>query len=597
MSFFDDIEDYENPVPPGVKLPTIDIPDKYYKELGIDTNVSNYEFLRQKCLRAVKEFGIDKLSNKQDYYDRVKYELGMFEELGFVDYILLNWFILKYCHENDIPTGYGRGSAPSSLILYLLVVTRIDPIEHNLYFERFVSKARAKKIISNGEVYLDGGLLADVDSDIAYDRRQEVIQYVKETFKGKVCNIANLSTLSSKICIKECGKIVGDYSEEDMNEVSDLIPKSFGKSEKLEKSREESEKFDKWCKSNEFVYFIAKKLEGLIKNTSVHASGIAISFYDVEDIMPMQKAKSKNPILDGQIVSCYDMNWVAELVVKFDILGLKTLTVANDVCKRNNIDFDSIDVNSPDIYEWFQNYTSPEGLFQISAETNFKVCQKVRPKNLAQMAAVVSIARPGALAYTDDYVKFVETGESQSKHSFFDSVLSETGNIPLYQEQMMAMAKKIGFSLEEADMLRKIVGKKQVDKMPAWEQKIKDKIKENNLDEEVGDVLWRVAKDSANYSFNKCIFEEESVETEKGRKMLTDVSIGDRVLSYDVENNKDHYVEVIDKIRGEREVYEVELHNGKTIRCSLDHKFLTKSGKMKTLKQIISDDDEIACEN
>jgi DNA polymerase III subunit alpha len=424
-------------------------------------------------------------------------ELAVLEELGFIEYILLNWDVLNYCHENGIPTGPGRGSAAGSLVLYLLKVTNVDPIKYDLFFERFVSKSRAKQTIVDGITYLDGSLLADVDNDISYDRRQEVIKYIEKKHKGRTCKILTLNTLSSKLCVKECGKIVGELSEDDVNSISSIIPKQFGKVAKLDVAYEESEKFKEFADKNAKVYRIAKKLEGLNKNTGVHPSGIAISFYNVEEIMPMQRTG------DGDLISAYDMNDVAALMVKFDILGLRTLSVVHETCKQLGIKMEDIDVELPEIYENFKNIEAPKGLFQIEANTNFKVCKKVSPRNLEELSAVVAIARPGALDYLDVYSEYVSTGEFQSVNEHFDDILSYTGGIPLYQEQLMKMAVKVGFTLDESEQLRRIVGKKKVEQMSAWKDKIKEKIQENNLDEQVGEVLWKVAEDSANYSFNK----------------------------------------------------------------------------------------------
>jgi DNA polymerase III alpha subunit len=145
----------------------------------------------------------------------------------------------------------------------------------------------------------------------------------------------------------------------------------------------------------------------------------------------------------------------------------------------------------------------PKGLFQIEADVNFKVCKQVAPRNLEQLSAVVAIARPGALDFKDRYADYARTGDFQSVHEFFDDILSYTGGIPLYQEQLMKMAVKVGFSLDESEQLRRIVGKKKVEDMPAWKAKIEEKIKEKKLDPVIGEVLWKVAEDSANYSFNK----------------------------------------------------------------------------------------------
>ena len=496
-SFYNKFTAYSDYAPAGVLLPKIDIEQKYYSKLDLPTDTSNYDFLRKLCLDGVKQKGIDKVKNKKAYYDRIKSELTIFKELGFVDYILLNWDILKYCHENDIPTGPGRGSAAGSLVLFLIDVTKVDPIKYDLFFERFVSKSRARKIEKDGVTYLDGSLLADVDNDIAYEHRQKVIDYIEKKHPGRTSNILTLNTLSGKLCIKECGKIVGEMSEKDVNDVSAFIPKKYGKVAPLDIAKEESIRFGEWANEHKDVFTIAKKLEGLNKNTGVHPSGIAISHQPISEICPIQKAN------DGSFVTGYDMNWVAELMVKFDILGLRTLSVIYDVCKSIGIDVYDIDLSKKSLFKPLKELRNPHGLFQIEADTNFRVCQKIKPRNLEELSAVVAIARPGALEFSDKYSEYVSTGDFQSVHEFFDEVLDYTGGIPLYQEQLMKMAVKVGFTLDESEQLRRIVGKKKVDQMPAWQKKIQDKIEENNLPSEVYDVLWGVAEDSANYSFNK----------------------------------------------------------------------------------------------
>ena len=499
MSFFEGFSDYTDACPPGVKLPEIKIEQRFYDKLGVKSKVSNFAFLKLLCWQGIKDRGIDQLKNCQDYYDRTKEELDILEELGFTDYILLNWDVHNFCKEKDIPTGPGRGSAAGSLVLYLIEVTNIDPVKYDLYFERFVSKSRAKKIEGDdGITYLDGSLLADIDNDISYEKRQEVVKFIEQRYPARTCNILTLNTLSSKLCIKECGKIVGGYSEQDVNVVSDHIPKKFGKVASLLDSVLESEKFEKWVADNTNVYEIAQKLEGLNKNTGVHPSGIAISHQLLEDICPLQKTN------DGGLVSGYDMNWVAELMVKFDILGLRTLSVIYDVCDSLKLDPDDIPLDDKKIFKPLRKgFNCPHGLFQLEADTNYKVCKKVAPDSLEGLSAVVAIGRPGALEFLDSYAVYASTGEAQSVHPFFDSVLSYTGGIPLYQEQLMKMAVKVGFSLDESEQLRRIVGKKKVEEMPKWKSQIEQKVIEKNLPHEVGDVLWSVAEDSANYSFNK----------------------------------------------------------------------------------------------
>ena len=494
---FSDYKPYDTPFPVGVKLPEIKIEKKYYDEVSCSDLEDNFQFLRKLCFTRLKEKGIDKQEDTQVYYDRLREELAVFKDLGFVDYVLLNWDIMNFCKENNIPTGAGRGSAAGSLVLYVIGITNINPIEYDLFFERFVSKSRARKIEHNGEIYLDGSLLADVDNDISYDRRPEVIEYIEKKYVGKTSKILTLNTLSGKLCMKECGKIVEELSEIDVNQISDTIPKHFGIVAKLDVAYEESESFKRYADRYAKAFKIAKKLEGLNKNTGVHPSGISISYYPLEEIMPLQHTN------DGSLVSGYDMNDVASLSVKFDILGLRTLSVVHDVCNQLGIKEQDIDPNDPSVYQALSCLRAPQGLFQIEAETNFKVCQLISPRNLEELSAVVAIARPGALDFKDHYATFVRTGDFQSVHEFFDDVLSYTGGIPLYQEQLMKMAVKVGFSLDEAEQLRRIVGKKKVDQMPAWKAKIEDKVRSNNLDPEIAAVLWKVAQDSANYSFNK----------------------------------------------------------------------------------------------
>ena len=496
-NFTENFTSYEDCAPPGVRLPNIKIQEKYYKMLDASPDISNFDFLRKLCHKGVYDRGIDTFENKKEYFDRAKSELDILQELGFIDYILLNWDILNFCHENDIPTGPGRGSAAGSLVLYLIGVTNVDPVKYNLFFERFVSKSRARKIEKEGETYLDGSLLADVDNDIAYERRAEVIDYIDKKHPGRTAKILTLNTLSGKLCVKECGKIVGEFSEQEVNEISDTIPKRFGVVVPLKTAIEESEKFTDWASNNGEVFNIALKLEGLNKNTGVHPSGIAISFDTITDICPLQKSN------DGALVTGYDMNWVSELMVKFDILGLRTLSVIYDVCKSLGMDSSKIDLNDENLFKPLQSLNTPHGLFQLESDTNYRVCKKIKPNNLEQLSAVVAIGRPGALEFLDDYATYVSTEEAQVIHEFFTDVLDYTGGIPLYQEQLMQMAVKVGFTLDEAEQLRRIVGKKKVDQMPAWKAKIEEKVQERNLPREIGDILWGVAEDSANYSFNK----------------------------------------------------------------------------------------------
>lgn len=483
----------------GVRLPSFEISKEEKRRNQVSEDVDNFDFLRSLCLNGFKKLNLEKDSEEYNkYVDRVKYELDTLKELGFIDYVLLVWDVINYCNKEDIPTGLGRGSAAGSIVLYLIGVTKIDSVKHGLYFERFVSKIRAKKQIVDGITYLDGSLMCDVDLDICYYNRQKVLQYLEEKFEGKTSKITTLNTLNTKLLIKECGKIVGEKSESEMNEVSAMIPKVFGQTKDLEESYEEVEEFREWCDENREVYDISLKLRGLVKNKGVHPAAVSISYDPMDESCPTELTSDKKGF-----VSSYDMNWVSQFNVKLDILGLRSVSVVDQACKLLGISVEDIDLDDPFIYQQLQDLKSPHGLFQIEADTNFMVCKKVKPKNLSELSGVLALARPGALAFVDQYAKYTNTGDTEPIHPFFDEILEETGGVALYQEQLMKMAHKVGFTLDEAEILRRIVGKKKISEVRKWKKKIDDKIKENNLDPEIAEKLWKILEDSANYSFNK----------------------------------------------------------------------------------------------
>jgi DNA polymerase III subunit alpha len=495
--FLEDIEPLEIPIK-GVRLPTYQPSERHKKELELESSADNMSFLRALCAKGFKKLKLKKGTKEYtEYGERVKYELGIFDELGFVDYVLLVWDVINYCKENGIPTGLGRGSAAGSLVLYLVGVTRIDPIKYGLYFERFVSKIRAKKTIIDGITYLDGSLMCDVDLDICYYRRPEVLKYIEEKFVGKTCKILTFNTLSSKLVIKEVGKIVGMKSEDEMTQVTGMIPKLHGQVQDLEKAYEEVAEFKEWCDKNPRVYEVALKLKDLIKNKGVHPSGVLISFDPLEESCPTELSSEK------AAVSAYDMNWVSLFTVKLDALGLRGVSVVDDVCKQLGITVEDIDLNHPSIYQALQDLRYPHGLFQIEADLAFRTTQKVQPKNLEELSGVLALARPGAMQFIDKYALYTTTGTYESVHPFFDDIVLPTGGVVLYQEQLMRMANKIGFTLDEAEMLRRIVGKKKVEEMAKWEAKVYEQCSKIGQPKEAGEVLWKVLDASKDYSFNK----------------------------------------------------------------------------------------------
>lgn len=496
----------------GVRLPTFVVQESYKKELGIVNEIDNYDFLKFLCLDGFKTLRLEEGSDKyKKYAERAKHELEIIKELGFVDYILLVWDVIYFCRKNNIPTGYGRGSAAGSLALYLLGVTKVDPIKYNLYFERFISRIRAKKKIVDGVTYLDGSLMCDVDIDFCYYNRHKVISYLDEKLEGRICKMLTTTTLTGKLLIKECGKIVGGHSDNDMGFISEMVPTLHGKVYDIYdayngiKDKNEPDKwklepvkpFIDWCNANKNVYQVALKLRDLIKNKGVHASALTISFDPLEDSIPTELDSEKN------IVTSYTMDWAGLTCVKLDALGLRSASVVDDACKNIGIKPSDIDFEDTEIYRHLQELKTPHGIFQIEADTNYNVLRKVKPKNLEELSAVLALARPGALAYVDQYASFTNFGSYEAIHPFFDSILKPTGGVAIYQEQLMQMANKVGFTMDEAEILRRIVGKKKLAEVEVWQAKIEAKIKENNLDPKISGLLWKILEESASYSFNK----------------------------------------------------------------------------------------------
>jgi len=496
--FFDQFEKLELGLH-GVRMPEIKLEDSIYKSLKIDSSINNELLLKNLCKigfeQRVQSGQISK-DNIQQYRDRFAIEFNTIKDGGFIDYFILLWDIIRFVKEKNIPKGAARGSAAGCLIFFLLGVTDVDPLKYNLYFERFLSKARLKKTIVDGITYLDGSLVPDCDVDLGSSGREDVVHYTLNKYKGKSCKLSTYSTLTSKILIKECGKIVGEFSEQTMNEVSSYIESVFGKVKELEESYRDNEHFRKFCNDNEEVYTISQKLHGLIKAKGSHASGYLITCDDLDKCIPVELGTN------GEIVSGYDMYDAGDLAIKVDLLGLQDVTLIFRVCDAVGIDLDKIDINDDFIYNHLKDLRTPYGLFQIGADCNYRVTQKIMPRNISELASVISLARPGALAYVDQFADYVNKGESQSVHHFFDDILQSTGQIPIFQEQTMAMTVKLGFTLDDAETLRRIIGKKKKEDMPAWEEKIKSKVKERNLDPEIGNVLWKVLNDSASYSFN-----------------------------------------------------------------------------------------------
>ena len=584
MNFLKDFQKYDLGLH-GLRMPVFEIDQRHKARLKLVDSTSNYDFLRSLAREGFYKLNLEKGSDLyKRYIDRVNYELQILQELEFIDYIILIWDVINYCRENNIPTGPGRGSCAGSLLLFLIDVTKIDPIKYELFFERFISKARAKKTVIDGVTYFDGSLFPDVDLDICYYNRHKVIAYLEEKFKGKTSKILTLNTLSAKLCIKESGKVVAEKQESEMNDVSSYIPKLFGQVKSLEEAVTESEKFAEWVSTNQEVYKIALKLQNLNKNKGVHPSGLLLAHSLLEESCPVELSSDK------QVVSSYDMNNVTAYNIKLDLLGLRGVSVVDDVCKSLGIRYEDIDVNDVFIYQQLQDFKLPHGLFQIEAETNFKVCQKVKPKNLEQLSAVLALGRPSSLSFVESYAKYtnhnqIELPDIESQE--LKDILSKTGGSILFQETAMQIAHVVfKLSLDEAELIRRACAKKKREEMAQFEKIILDQGTKMNIPKSA-EFYWKILVASADYGFNKCLHGETSVVTKNGIKNIKDVEIGDFVKAYDVNNNSNHLVRVNDVVVGLKELFEMEMEDGRKIKCSLDHKFLCSNGEMLPVKEII----------
>ena len=484
----------------GVRCPSISLSAKDKQDYLIKEGSTNVEILQTLCnqnfkkmLPKWKEAG----ANIEEYKNRAKLEVETLAKLDFVDYILIIWDVFNFCNKNNIPTGLGRGSAAGSLVLYLLGVTGIDPVKYGLFFQRFVSEVRAKKQVVNGVTYLDGKMIADIDSDICYYRRKEVVKYLEEKYPNRTSKMLTVSTLSGKALIKDAGKIIGEKEETEMNKITSLFTSKYGKVAEPQEMYETSEEFKDWCDENKLIYQTSLKLKDLIRNKGVHASGIVVSFEDLNKTTPTELTSDK------ETVSSFTMDWATKINIKLDLLGLKSVSVIHEVSKLVGVDYKNIDLESyENIYAHLQDLKNPKGLFQIEADTNYKVCKKVQPKNLDQLSAVVALARPGALDYVDQYATYAITGVKPEIDPVIESVLAKTGNICLYQEQVMAMFNKIGFSLTDSEEIRRAIGKKLPEEIAKWKPKIYEQCKKEGLKKETADQIWKVCEDSAGYQFN-----------------------------------------------------------------------------------------------
>jgi DNA polymerase III subunit alpha len=478
-----------------VRLPEIKL-TKEELSLTNSDNLSNFEFLKAITSKGLNEKLKDiPISEHKKYEEKLEFELNLIEELSFTDYFLLVWRVINKARKSGAYIDHGRGSMVSSLIFFALQITGINPIEKKLYLSRFISKVRAKKQIIDGVTFIDGSLAPDADLNLSI-WREEICEWLKELYPGKISKITALGTLTGKILIKDVYKVLGNATEEQAKYVSDLVEKHHGIVEDIELMPKKNSEFKKWSESNELIYSTCLKLRDLYRQKSCHPSGYLVSFYNLHDIVPLELNKEK------ELTCGFVMDDAAKVAIKLDLLGLTTNKIIKEVLDQIPEKIEEIDKkldNDPFIYDVLQGDFLPYGLYQISANTAFKVTKKIKPKNIHELSDVNAIARPSSLLFLNDYVE----NKSEAPHAIFKKDLANTRNFCLYQENLLDMAISIGFSPDEAEQIRRTVAKKKVDEVKLWKVKVEDKCREKKLDKEVAEIYWKLLEINALYSFNR----------------------------------------------------------------------------------------------
>jgi DNA polymerase-3 subunit alpha len=425
--------------------------------------------------------------------ERLEFELDVLGKTGFTSYFLIVWDFIDYAKRNDIPVGPGRGSAAGSLIAYVLGITDLDPLHYGLFFERFLNPERISP--------------PDIDVDFCYNRRPEVIDYVRKKYGEKsVAQIITFGTLGAKMAIRDVGRVMGlSYGEADR--LTKMIP--FDPKMTLEKALKESPDFKRAYDEEEVARSVidsAMTLEGVSRQAGVHAAGVVISDRDLTDYVPLTKDDH-----DG-IVTQYSMDPLGELgLLKMDFLGLKTLTVIQDALKLieqttgKKITPLEIPLDDPRAFE-LMSRAQNIGLFQVESAGMCKACIQIQPRVVEDIIAIGALFRPGPMEFIPLYADR-KSGKVPTNydHPLLESILKETYGIMVYQEQVMQAAQILaGYTLGGADVLRRAMGKKKPEEMAKQRAIfVEGCAKTNKIGSEKANQLFDVLDKFAGYGFNK----------------------------------------------------------------------------------------------
>ncbi|MCS7053564.1 MAG: DNA polymerase III subunit alpha [Ignavibacterium sp.] len=459
-----------------------------------DSNINDLdEYLTELALNGLKNKFKEITPEIKQRFD---YELDTIKKMGFSGYFLIVQDFINAAKKRNIPVGPGRGSAAGSLIAYCLGITNINPIEYNLLFERFLNPSRKS--------------LPDIDVDFADDKRNEVIEYVKNKYGSNcVSQIVTFNTLSSKAVIRDVARVL-NIPIPVVNKITKFIPTKFGKNYSIEQSLAEVPEL-KWVKDSKDpeikdLIKYAKVLEGMVRNVSKHAAGIVITPDDVSNYIPLTKTASQD-----EIVTQFNMKDLESAgLLKIDLLALRTLTIIRDtieMVKRNHnieIDINKIPFNDEKAFNIFRKGQTT-GIFQFESAPMREYLKRLKPSSIRDLAAMNALYRPGPMDFIDDFIKrkFNEA-PIEYLHPVLEPILKETYGIIVYQEQVIEIANKVaGMSLAEADNLRRAMGKKDLIAMEKLKSKFIEGALKNNIDNQIAEKIYENIYKFANYGFNK----------------------------------------------------------------------------------------------
>jgi DNA polymerase-3 subunit alpha len=464
-------------------LPEIETPPEY-KDMG--------EYLKALCIEGIKTKYPE---STPEIMSRLEYELGVVQNTGFNGYFLVVKDLIDNARKQNVPVGPGRGSGAGSIISYLLDITKVDPLKYQLMFERFLNPDRIS--------------MPDIDIDFCAQGRNKVLEYVVQKYgRNSVTQIITYSTLGPKSVIKDVARVLG-VSANEANRLTKLIPSQV---KSLDEALSKAPEFQEAMNSNDINISVLQHslvLEGLIRQTGIHAAGVVIVPGDLTDYVPLATGNQKDS--ENSVLVQYEGKYLEQLkLLKMDFLGLKTLTLIFkaidliEAAQNIKIDIDTLPLDDKQTYELLaKGYT--DGVFQFESDGMKKYLIELGPNKFEDLIVMVALYRPGPMANIDVYIKRKHGQEKVIfEHPLLENSLKETYGVPVYQEQIMQLSREMGgLSGSEADSLRHAMSKKKADLMDTFRKKFKDGALANNVPEKVIDKIWEDWTAFAEYAFNK----------------------------------------------------------------------------------------------